>query len=143
MFLDDLYQKILLDHYQHPRHFRELTDQEASVVVENPACGDRLRLRFVLEGERITTLEAHCEGCAICTASTSMMAESLTGKTRAEANHKIQGLLDLIETGAGIGDEELGDLKVFEGVQAYPGRKTCATLAWKALKDWLEKGKED
>lgn len=136
VFLDDLYQSILLDHYQQPRHHRELTDGDATVTVDNPTCGDRLRLKLALRDGRLTVLETCCDGCAICTASTSMMAERLHGAAVADAEALIASVLAFVEDG-GDAPDDLGDLRVFAGVREYPGRKACVTMAWSALAKWL------
>ena len=79
--LDDLYQEIILDHYKHPRNFKSLSDEEALVDEENPTCGDQIRLTAKVEQGRITDVKYEAKGCAISVASSSMMSESLTGKT--------------------------------------------------------------
>lgn len=143
MFLDDLYQGILLDHYQHPRHHRELTEDEATLTVENPTCGDRLRLKIGVRDGRIAALETRCDGCAICTASTSMMAERLHGAPVDDARSLIARVLDFVESDAQECPEDLGDLKVFAGVREFPGRRTCVTMAWKALRECLDDSRDN
>ncbi len=88
MELDDLYQEIILDHYKHPRHHRSmLTEAETMVDEENPTCGDHIKLSARVEGGRVTDVTVECQGCAICTASASMMAEKVVGRPVAEVRH--------------------------------------------------------
>jgi len=77
--LDDLYQEIILDHYKHPRHFARIPDAEAMVDEENPTCGDHIKLNAAVDGGKVSDVRIECAGCAICTASSSMMAEQVVG----------------------------------------------------------------
>ena len=75
--LDELYQEILLDHYRRPRHFGPLPDADREVDGHNPLCGDRVRLRLKLDGDRLAEVRFEGVGCAISTASASMMSEAV------------------------------------------------------------------
>jgi nitrogen fixation protein NifU and related proteins len=139
----DLYQEIILDHNRRPRNFGALPSANRTAEGDNPLCGDRITLYVELDGERIANFSFEGAGCAISTASASLMTEALRGKTIAEA----RSLFDLFhrlltegeEAGAGIGvDAEVDKLAVFSGVRAYPMRVKCATLAWHTLKSALD-----
>ena len=139
MELDDLYQEIILDHYKHPRHHRVLTETETLVDEENPTCGDHIKLSARVEGGRVADVAVECQGCAICTASASMMAEKVVGLPLAEARHMSQGFTALMRGGPDMSDEILGDLMALRGVRQYPLRVKCATMPWHALESALKK----
>ncbi len=85
MELNDLYRDVILDHNRRPRNFGPLEAADASVEGFNPMCGDRLTLRLKLEGGKIVDIRFEGQGCAISTASASLMTEAVKGKTRAQA----------------------------------------------------------
>lgn len=134
--LRDLYQEVILDHGRRPRNFRTI---EGARHVEgyNPLCGDRIHLYVDLDHDTIRDLAFQGSGCAISTASASVMTEVLRGKRRDDAEKLFTRFHDII-TGASPPDPELGKLAVFGGVSEYPARVKCAALAWHALKAALE-----
>jgi nitrogen fixation NifU-like protein len=107
----------------------------ASATAEgyNPLCGDRITLELKLENDIIKDAGFRGSGCAISTASASLMTESLKGRTRAEAERLFQRFHDLLTGKDTAADPELGKLAVFSGVREYPMRVKCATLAWHTL----------
>jgi nitrogen fixation NifU-like protein len=132
--LRDLYQEVILDHSKRPRNFHAMPDADRKAEGYNPLCGDRETVFLDLDGDVLKDVSFQGAGCAISTASASMMTESVKGKTRAEADALFERFHDLI-TGAGDGDDpELGKLAVFSGVREYPVRVKCATLPWHTLK---------
>ncbi len=139
--LRSLYQEVILDHYRNPRHFGALDGRVRRVEGYNPLCGDQVTIYVRTDGERIEEIAFEGEGCAISTASASMMAEATSGLTVAETE-RLQELFHELLTGDGeeenegdgLLDGELGQLEVLRGVRAYPMRVKCATLAWHALK---------
>jgi nitrogen fixation NifU-like protein len=134
--LRDLYQELVLDHGRRPRNFRRLERPDASAEGHNPLCGDRLSLFLALDGETIKDAAFQGSGCAISTASASLMTEALKGRTKEEAGVLFDRFHDVV-TGQGepVG---LGKLAVFEGVRDYPTRVKCATLAWHTLRAALD-----
>jgi nitrogen fixation protein NifU and related proteins len=137
--IDELYQEIILDHYKRPRHARKIPDAEAMVDDENPTCGDRIKLNAAVDGETVRRIEIDCAGCAICSASASMMAEKLEGRPVAEARRWIHDFTELMRGAAELDDDALGDLVALRGVRRYPLRVKCATMAWHALGAVLDK----
>ena len=86
LMVDDLYQEIILDHSKHPRNCHAMDDANRKAEGYNPLCGDKLKLYLKMEGRRgRRTPASWARGCAISTASASLMTESLKGKTREEA----------------------------------------------------------
>ena len=136
--LDDLYQEVLLDHYRRPRNYGPLDNADRDVEGYNPLCGDRLRLRLRLDGGRVAEVCFEGSGCAISTASASMMTEAIRGLAVAEALELTRRFQALV-TGAPDAPpaEELGELAALGGVREFPMRVKCATLAWHALRSAL------
>jgi nitrogen fixation protein NifU and related proteins len=131
--LRDLYQEVILDHNRRPRNFGPLPTANRRAEGHNPLCGDRVTVYLDLAGGRIQDVAFQGSGCAISTASASLMTEALKGLTLEEARGLFKGFHDLVTLGAAEGSPELGKLAVFTGVREYPMRVKCATLAWHAL----------
>jgi nitrogen fixation NifU-like protein len=127
--LRELYQEVILDHHKKPRNCRKLNDATCHVEGYNPLCGDKITVYLKLEGDVVSDVSFEGSGCAISTASASMMTQVLKGKTRAEAEQLFRGFHDLLTTEGGS-ERELGKLAVFSGVREFPLRVKCATLAW-------------
>jgi len=133
----ELYQEIILDHSKRPRNFHKMDDANRKAEGYNPLCGDRLRLYLKMENGVVKDASFEGAGCAISTASASLMTESLKGKTKEEAMVLLDRFHDLLTTDSAV-TAELGKLAVFCGVRDYPARVKCATLCWHTLKSALE-----
>jgi len=132
--LRDLYQEVILDHSKRPRNFRAMPEADRQAEGYNPLCGDRETVFVDMDGDVVKDVSFQGAGCAISTASASMMTESVKGRTRAEAEKLFARFHELI-VGKGDGESpELGKLAVFSGVREYPVRVKCATLPWHTLK---------
>ena len=157
--LRDLYQETILDHSRNTKNFGVLQGATHRAEGYNPLCGDKVEIALRLEGDRVTAIKFTGQGCAISTASASLMTEALKGKTKAEALALFRKLREAVtgqtageqgngsgsgssasataDGGASDGDVELGKLAVLEGVKHYPLRVKCAMLAWHALRNAL------
>lgn len=131
--LSDLYQEVIIDHSRKPRNFRRLADANRTAQGHNPLCGDRITVDLKLQQDQVTDLGFQGAGCAICTASASLMTEGVKGKTIEEAERLFEDFHDLITTDKPAASS-LGKLAVFSGVREYPVRAKCATLAWHTLR---------
>ena len=138
--LRELYQSVILDHNKRPRNFGEAEDANRSADGFNPLCGDKIHVTLALEDGVVKSVAFNGAGCAISTASASLMTESIKGKTVAEALQLFEGFHELV-----TGDREievdavgLGKLAVFSGVREFPVRVKCATLAWHTMKSALD-----
>ena len=139
MELTDLYQEVLLDHYRRPRGAARLDHVPREKTHENPTCGDAIKLEVLLDGgQRIEAVRFEAHGCAVSTASASMMSERLQGLTVEEARRTAGEFIRILrgETDADELDS-WGDLASLKGVIRLPVRVKCATLAWHALEDSL------
>ena len=140
--LRDLYQEVILDHYRKPRNFRSLADANRKAEGFNPLCGDRLTLYVKLKDGVIADATFEGSGCAISTASASLLTESIKGKTEHEAEMLFQRFRDVITGGGGTPNVDLGKLDALAGVREFPVRVKCATLAWHTLRAALASQKE-
>lgn len=131
--LRDLYQEVILDHNRRPRNFGPLPHANRQAEGHNPLCGDRVTVWLDLEDGRIRDVSFEGAGCAISTASASLMTEALKGMGVEEARGLFHGFHELVTHGGEAGGPDLGKLAVFSGVREYPMRVKCATLAWHAL----------
>ncbi len=134
--VDDLYQETILDHSRRPRNCHAMVDANRKAEGYNPLCGDKLRLYIKIEDNVVKDASFEGSGCAISTASASLMTESLKGKTREEALKLLEKFHNLLTTETPA-SKDLGKLVVFCGVRDYPARVKCATLAWHTLKSAL------
>jgi nitrogen fixation NifU-like protein len=137
-----LYQEVILDHSKRPHNHRAMADATRAAQGYNPLCGDKISLFVKLDGGRITDISFQGSGCAISTASASILTETLKGKTLAEAEALFQTFHNLVtgKTPSKGSSQELGKLAVFSGVSQFPVRVKCATLAWHTLRSALAGG---
>jgi len=140
--LRDLYREVILDHSRKPRNYGALEGANRTADGFNPLCGDRLRL-FLRVADGVVEQAAFTgEGCAISTASASLLTETLPGREEANALELVEAFRRLASGEGEAGEAEpggaLGKLSVFSGVRDYPARVKCATLAWHTLRAALE-----
>jgi nitrogen fixation NifU-like protein len=141
--LRDLYQEVILDHGRHPRNKRVVDHANHVAHGENPLCGDKLTV-FVKVNDAgvIEDVSFEGQGCAISTASASLMTEVMLGKTEQQAQKLFGNFHELATTGATYDadgfDDEMDRLEVLAGVRDYPVRVKCATLAWHTLSAALQ-----
>jgi nitrogen fixation NifU-like protein len=138
--LRDLYQELILDHNNRPRNKGRLEGADRVAKGHNPLCGDHITVYVKVKDGIVEQVSFEGSGCAISTASASLMTESLRGKTLEEAKAlflRFHGLVtgDPSENGESGG---LGKLDVFSNVCQYPARVKCATLAWHTIRAALE-----
>jgi nitrogen fixation protein NifU and related proteins len=137
MEISDLYRDVILDHNRRPRNFGVLTPADASVEGYNPLCGDRLTVQIKMAGDEIADIRFEGQGCAISTASASLMTEAVKGKSRADALALFDKVHSLLTDDAAPSDE-LGKLAALSGVREYPARVKCASLCWHTLASALK-----
>lgn len=142
--LRSLYQEVILDHSRSPRNFKQLSDASHHAEGHNPLCGDEVTIYLKLNSGVIEDISFQGGGCAISTASASMMTAALKGKTLTEARALFERFHRMLTGGAAEPDDKkaLGKLTVFSGVGEFPVRVKCATLSWHTLNAALE-GRDD
>ena len=131
--INDLYQETILDHSRRPRNFQPLEDANRKAEGYNPLCGDRCKVFLKVHGGVIGKVTFQGAGCAISTASASLMTDALKGKTINEAEILLAKFHDLLTIDKPL-PADLGKLVVFSGVREFPARVKCATLAWHTLR---------
>jgi nitrogen fixation NifU-like protein len=132
MDLSELYKEVILDHNKRPRNRGRLGSANRHAEGYNPLCGDVVALTVQTDGDRVTDIAFEGEGCAISTASASMMTEAVKGRTVDEAEALFRAFQKMVTSGDD--GQELGDeIQALAGVRDHPVRIKCATLAWHAL----------
>ena len=140
--LRELYQTLILDHNKSPRNFGTLEDASHSADGNNPLCGDVIHVTLRVEDDVVRDLRFEGSGCAISTASASLMTQAVKERPVSEALKLFHDFHELVTADAPANGAELGKLVVFAGVREFPVRVKCATLAWHTLKNAL-KGSND
>lgn len=139
--LRELYEEVILDHNRNPRNYpRKPDDATNSAHGFNPLCGDEFHVHLTVADDIVQDAGFEGAGCAISTASASLMTEALIGKPVAEVEALFQQVHALLTEEAQVGNPEefLGKLTVLTGVKEYPMRVKCATLAWHTMRAALQ-----
>jgi len=134
--LRELYQEVIFDHNRSPRNFHKMDDADRVAEGHNPLCGDQLTLYVRLKDGLIDEVSFVGHGCAISTASASLMTEAVKGRTIAEVEALFRDFHALL-TGEPPEGRDFGKLEVLAGVREFPVRVKCATLAWHTLHNAL------
>jgi len=139
--LTDVYNDLIMEHSMNSYNKKKLEGANYSEIGHNPNCGDEITLELKLDGNKIEDMAFTGHGCAISQASTSIMIDTLRGKTIEEAKEIIKTFIEMIKRE--ITDEEqlkkLEDAIAFKNVSNMPARVKCALLAWHTLEDMLNK----
>ena len=128
---------VVADHSKHPHHHGFLEGVE-QINLNNPTCGDVISLSVKLEDDRIADIAFAGDGCTISTASSSMMTDSVLGKSRAEALELADIFSEMVQGKVDSRKKSLGEASLLAGVSKFPQRIKCSTLAWNALRKALE-----
>ena len=136
--LRELYQDVIFDHYKKPRNCHVLDCANHQADGFNPLCGDQVTVYLKVDNGVITDLSFEGSGCAISTASASLMTEALKGKRIDEVEDLFEDFHHMVTTPEGAPHPELGKLEVLAGVSEFPARVKCATLAWHTLQSALK-----
>jgi len=140
MDLKELYRDVILDHNRHPRNFGRIEQADGRAEGNNPLCGDQLAVTLRLNGERIEDIRFEGRGCAISTASASLMTEAVKGKDRAAVRALFEKVHTLLTQPESAADGSLGKLAALAGVREFPVRVKCASLCWHTLNAALGHG---
>lgn len=140
MQLDDLYRRVIMDHYKKPRNrgvFADNKDNTVTIDLNNPTCGDRISLQLEVKDGMINDVRFTGEGCSISMSSASMMTEAVKGKTLEQAIEWAERFFAMIK-GEDATFDEYEDIAALSGVCKFPARIKCATLAWNALRKGID-----
>jgi nitrogen fixation NifU-like protein len=136
--LDQLYRRVIMDHYKTPRNKGTLDTNSVNIEMNNPTCGDRILLTLQVEEGIVKDAKFDGEGCSISMASASMMTQAVKGKEVDEAL-KLSHIFSDMMLGKEHDDSiDLGDIEALQGVSQFPARIKCATLAWKAMEKGVQ-----
>jgi nitrogen fixation protein NifU and related proteins len=135
--LDNLYRRVIMDHYKNPRNRGILEDGSHTINMNNPTCGDRIQLTFKVVDGFVVDARFEGEGCSISMSSASMMTQAIKGKKVEEAIKLSKIFSDIMQGKEYDDDIDLGDIEALQGVAKFPARIKCATLAWKAMEKGL------
>jgi len=138
MDLKELYRDVILDHNRRPRNFGRIEPSDGHAEGHNPLCGDRLSVFVRLDGERVEDIRFEGKGCAISTASASLMTEAVKGKERAAIGELFAKVHALLTQQDAVPDTALGKLAALSGVREFPARVKCASLCWHTLNAALD-----
>ncbi|MCQ4086914.1 Fe-S cluster assembly sulfur transfer protein SufU [Saccharibacillus sp. JS10] len=138
MQLDDLYRRVIMDHYKNPRNKGKFEDEGVTIDLNNPTCGDKISLQLQLEDGKVKNARYTGDGCSISMSSASMMTEAVKDKTLPEALELAERFSSLMK-GESVEFEEYEDIEALSGVNKFPARIKCATLAWNALRKGIER----
>ena len=134
MDLNTLYREVIMDNYKNPKNKGLVkSDKYHFVHLNNPSCGDDMNVEILIEDGIIKEIHHDGKGCSISLSSASVMSDVLTGHTVEEANELIVEFYGLVIGKEPKNEEELGEAIAYMGVQNFPARIKCATLAWKAI----------
>ena len=143
--LTDVYNDLIMEHSMNSYNKKKLEGADYSEIGHNPNCGDEITLELKLNGNKIEDMAFTGHGCAISQASTSIMIDTLRGKTIEEAKEIIKTFIEMIKRETT--DEEqlkkLEDAIAFKNVSNMPARVKCALLAWHTIEDMLNKNDQN
>ena len=138
--LSDLYNELIMEHSMNSYNKKKLRDPSFSKLGHNPNCGDEITLEVKMNGNVIEDMAFDGHGCAISMSSTSIMIDTLKGKTIAEAKEIIETFIGMIKKKKKSEEEleKLEDAIAFKNVANMPARVKCALLAWHTIDDLLK-----
>ena len=145
MDLKELYQEIILDHGKNPRNKGKCDGYTNDAKAHNPLCGDKVHIYLKLNKDKeIEDLSFEGEGCAISLASASILTDTLKGKDLSFTKKVTDDFLKMIKTKSKItlnslSEDQITTINSLSGVQEFPMRIKCATMAWHALLSAIEK----
>ena len=143
--LDSIYNELIMEHSMNSYNKKRLKDANYEEIGHNPNCGDEITLEVKLDGNKIKDMAFSGHGCAISQASTSIMIDTLKGKTVKEAQDIIKTFIGMIKREQESEEdlEKLEDAIAFKNIANMPARVKCALLAWHTLEDILNKNEEN
>ena len=139
--LNDVYNELIMEHSMNSYNKKKLENADFCEIGHNPNCGDEITLQLKIDGDKIQDMAFSGHGCAISQASTSIMIDTLKGKTIEEAKEIIKTFIEMIkrETKSEEELEKLEDAIAFRNVANMPARVKCALLAWHTIENILNK----
>lgn len=144
MNIEHLYRQVIMEHYKHPENKGLISDERYLLIhFKNPSCGDDIKVQLLLEEGVIKDIKHEGKGCSICCSSASVASKALIGRTASDANLIIKEFYELVKGNEFNPNILNGDALAYQGVAKFPARIRCATLAWNALEQGIEKEMEE
>ena len=143
--MQDLYQELIIDHGTNPRNKKKPEHYDCTAYGNNPLCGDKINIYVIMDKgspEKIASVSFDGDGCAISTASASILSEAMVGQSIAEAKILFNNFVDTL-TKSNANPNLPIKLEALKGVKQYPMRVKCATLAWHTLVAALDYNKSE
>lgn len=138
--LNNLYRQVIMEHFKNPRNKGLKEDEDYfNVHIKNPSCGDDITIQSRVKDGVIEDIRHEGTGCSICCSSASVMTEALIGKTVEDALIIIDNYYKMVTGKEYNYDLDMGDAAVYEGISQFPARVKCATIAWKAAENSIQK----
>lgn len=139
--LDEIYNDLIMEHSMNSINKKKLDKCDYCKMGHNPNCGDEIEIQLKLNGDIIEDMAFTGHGCAISQSSTSIMIDTLRGKTIKQAKEIIKTFIDMIKRETNNEEEltKLEDAIAFRNVSNMPARVKCVLLAWHTMEDLLEK----
>jgi len=138
--LRELYQEVIFDHNRRPRNFHAMDEATHHADGHNPLCGDQLTVYARVADGVVEDVSFVGHGCAISTASASLMTEAVKGMPVNEVETLFRDMHAMLTESHP--DRDLGKLEVLSGVREFPARVKCATLAWHTLHNAITRARE-
>lgn len=134
---------IILEHYQNPKN-KGLPDDNSYIKVNmnNESCIDEINLMVKLENNKIVDIKFDGEACAICTSSTSIMIDTLIGKTIDEAINIYNNFNNMLDEKS-YDSDVLEQANVYDDIYKQPNRKKCALLPWWGIDKVIDETKNN
>ena len=138
--IDEIYNELIMEHSMNSQNKRDLKEPTACLLGHNPNCGDEIKLEVVLKDGKIVDAAFSGHGCAISQSSTSILIDTIRGKTKAEAKKIIAIFIKMIkrEKITSADRKLLGNAVVFENISNMPARVKCALLSWHTMEEILK-----
>ena len=141
--LETLYRQIIMDHYKHPRNKGLVASEKYKTShIKNPSCGDDITIQSYIENGIVKDIRHDGSGCSICCSSASVLSDLLKGKTVDEAQEMTTNYLKMIMNKPFDDTLDLDDAFAYQGVTQFPARIKCASIAWKAFEETIQKASE-
>lgn len=138
--LETLYREIILDHYKNPRNKGLLSDLSyVTIHIKNPSCGDDITIQSKIADGKILDCRHEGKGCSICCSSASVMSETVIGKDVEEAKNVAENYLKMVSNKEYDASVDFEEAAVYAGVKQFPARVKCASIAWNAFLQTLDK----
>lgn len=140
----EILREIIVDNYQNPRNYQDVKDPSyITIHMDSASCIDDIYIHLLVEDKMVKDCKWHGKGCAISSASTSIMTQLIIGKSIDEANAIMKEFYAMLD-GKDFDEDVLGEAIAFVNVNRQPSRITCANISWRGLqKAFIEEEKKE